>query len=223
MCVGCGKGANIAAKRRGDNSNCGTFFDAKRICVCPPATARSSCGMDLYRHPVFDMACHQFDLVADHLEIPEAFRDRLEVPEARAGRGDSHPPRRRKRRGLHRIPRAASSRARPDEGRRALSPGRHHRRSRRARDVDELEMRARRPALRRREGRRDLRPAQPDPARTRTHHAPLHAGDHSFHRPADGHPRARHGHERADHGVDDGHVFRRTWATACRASSPANR
>ena len=36
--------------------------------------------MDLYRHPVFDMACHQFDLVADHLEIPTAFRDRLKYP-----------------------------------------------------------------------------------------------------------------------------------------------
>ena len=36
--------------------------------------------MDLYRHPVFDMACHQFDLVADHLEIPAEFRDRLKYP-----------------------------------------------------------------------------------------------------------------------------------------------
>ncbi|MEI7821615.1 MAG: hypothetical protein WCK55_11890 [Verrucomicrobiota bacterium] len=36
--------------------------------------------MDLYRHPVFDMACHQFDLAADHLEIPTAFRDRLKYP-----------------------------------------------------------------------------------------------------------------------------------------------
>jgi glutamate dehydrogenase (NAD(P)+) len=36
--------------------------------------------MDLYRHPVFDMACHQFDLVADHLEIPDRFRDRIKYP-----------------------------------------------------------------------------------------------------------------------------------------------
>jgi glutamate dehydrogenase (NAD(P)+) len=36
--------------------------------------------MDLYRTPAFDMACQQFDLVADHLEIPAAFRDRLKYP-----------------------------------------------------------------------------------------------------------------------------------------------
>jgi glutamate dehydrogenase (NAD(P)+) len=36
--------------------------------------------MDLYRHPAFDMACNQFDLVADHLEIPVSFRDRLKYP-----------------------------------------------------------------------------------------------------------------------------------------------
>ena len=36
--------------------------------------------MDLYRHPTFDMACRQFDLVADHLEIPLNDRDRLKYP-----------------------------------------------------------------------------------------------------------------------------------------------
>ena len=36
--------------------------------------------MDLYKHPVFDMACQQFDLVADHLEIPAGFRDRMKYP-----------------------------------------------------------------------------------------------------------------------------------------------
>jgi glutamate dehydrogenase (NAD(P)+) len=36
--------------------------------------------MELYRHPVFDMACHQFDMVADHLEIPPAERDRIKFP-----------------------------------------------------------------------------------------------------------------------------------------------
>jgi glutamate dehydrogenase (NAD(P)+) len=36
--------------------------------------------MDVYDHPTFRMACRQFDLVADHLEIPEDERDRLKLP-----------------------------------------------------------------------------------------------------------------------------------------------
>ncbi len=36
--------------------------------------------MDIYRHPVFDMACQQFDLVADRLQMPEAVRVRLKAP-----------------------------------------------------------------------------------------------------------------------------------------------
>jgi glutamate dehydrogenase (NAD(P)+) len=36
--------------------------------------------MDVYDHPTFRMACRQFDLVADHLGIPEDERDRLKLP-----------------------------------------------------------------------------------------------------------------------------------------------
>lgn len=36
--------------------------------------------MEIYDHPTFRMACRQFDLVADHLEIPEADRARLKYP-----------------------------------------------------------------------------------------------------------------------------------------------
>jgi glutamate dehydrogenase (NAD(P)+) len=36
--------------------------------------------MDIYNHPTFQMACQQFDLVADHLEIPENERARLKYP-----------------------------------------------------------------------------------------------------------------------------------------------
>jgi glutamate dehydrogenase (NAD(P)+) len=36
--------------------------------------------MDIYDHPTFRMACRQFDLVADHLEIPDVDRDRLKYP-----------------------------------------------------------------------------------------------------------------------------------------------
>ena len=36
--------------------------------------------MDLYEHPTFAMAARQFDLVADHLGIPDHDRDRLKYP-----------------------------------------------------------------------------------------------------------------------------------------------
>jgi glutamate dehydrogenase (NAD(P)+) len=36
--------------------------------------------MDIYDHPTFRMACQQFDLVAEHLEIPEVDRERLKYP-----------------------------------------------------------------------------------------------------------------------------------------------
>jgi glutamate dehydrogenase (NAD(P)+) len=36
--------------------------------------------MDIYDHPIFRMACQQFDLVADFLEIPENDRARLKYP-----------------------------------------------------------------------------------------------------------------------------------------------
>lgn len=36
--------------------------------------------MQVYDHPTFQMACRQFDLVADHLQIPEGERARLKYP-----------------------------------------------------------------------------------------------------------------------------------------------
>ena len=36
--------------------------------------------MDIYNHPTFRMACRQFDLLADHLQIPESDRARLKFP-----------------------------------------------------------------------------------------------------------------------------------------------
>src|SRR5256884_1918701 len=36
--------------------------------------------MEIYDHPTFRMACQQFDLVADHLQIPESDRARLKYP-----------------------------------------------------------------------------------------------------------------------------------------------
>src|SRR6266536_1455630 len=36
--------------------------------------------MEIYDHPTFRMACQQFDLVADHLEMPQSERDRMKYP-----------------------------------------------------------------------------------------------------------------------------------------------
>jgi glutamate dehydrogenase (NAD(P)+) len=36
--------------------------------------------MEIYDHPTFRMACRQFDLVADHLEIPDSERGRIKFP-----------------------------------------------------------------------------------------------------------------------------------------------
>ena len=36
--------------------------------------------MDIYRHPTFDMASEQFDLVADLMQIPQAERERVKYP-----------------------------------------------------------------------------------------------------------------------------------------------
>jgi glutamate dehydrogenase (NAD(P)+) len=36
--------------------------------------------MQIYDHPTFQMACRQFDMVADHLQIPESERGRLKFP-----------------------------------------------------------------------------------------------------------------------------------------------
>src|SRR6204780_5658297 len=36
--------------------------------------------MEIYKHPTFQMACRQFDVVADHLQIPDSHRDRLKYP-----------------------------------------------------------------------------------------------------------------------------------------------
>jgi glutamate dehydrogenase (NAD(P)+) len=40
----------------------------------------SPTNMDIYKHPTFDMACRQFDIVADRLDIPAHQRDRLKFP-----------------------------------------------------------------------------------------------------------------------------------------------
>ena len=53
------------------------FFENQNSKIPPlPYTA----PMEIYDYPIFHMACKQFDLVADHLEMPQSERDRLKYP-----------------------------------------------------------------------------------------------------------------------------------------------
>ena len=75
-----------------------------------------------------------------------------------------------------------------------------------ARGDDDVEVRAHESAVRRRQGRHQVQPAQRLARRAAAHHAPLHPRARLEHRPRVRHPRARRRHQRADHGLGDGHV-----------------
>ena len=121
-------------------------------CLPPPPSTRTR----LLTWPV-----EQFRLIADYLNIDRNDRDRLLLPKRAVTvalpihRDDGSTTR------FHRLPRPAPSHDGADQGRHALRPERQPRRDRRALDLDELEMRARRPALRRRQGRHHGQPARP--------------------------------------------------------------
>ena len=114
---------------------------------------------------------------------------------------------RRLGRGLHRLARHPQHRAGPVEGRHPLPPGRHARRGQGARDVDDLEVRADEPPVRRREGRRDLRPEDDVARRARADDAPVHVRDRQRDRPGEGHPGAGRRHDAGGDGVDLRHLL----------------
>ena len=104
------------------------------------------------------------------------------------------------------LPRPAQQHPRPVQGRHALPPRGQPRRDEGARVVDDLQERAPRDPVRRRQGRRQGRPAPAQQGRARAHHAAVHRGARLQHRPRLRHPRARREHQQPDHGLDDGHV-----------------
>ena len=164
--------------------------------------------MTVYSGPVFDMAVNQFGVIANHLEIPMDERDRILMPKRVGHRLLPDPPRRRHGRRVRGLSRAASSHPRPDQGRHAVRALRRHRRGRGAGDLDELEMRARRAALWRRQGRHHLSiSARISKRELEGVVAPLHAGDDPVRRPAYRRDGARHGHQRAGDGLVHGHLF----------------
>ena len=153
------------------------------------------------------MAVAQFDQAVPVADIPDDVAERLRYPGALDDRLDPGADGRRPPRRLPRLPRPALEHHRADEGRDPLRPGGDARRVRGARDVDDVEVLAPPPAVRRREGRRSLRSAEHVARRARAADAALHVGAPADHRPEGGHPGAGHGHERADDGLDDGHVL----------------
>ena len=96
---------------------------------------------------------------------------------------------------------------RAGEGRHPLPPDRHARRGQGARDVDDLEVRADGPPVRRRQGRRRLRSEAALRGGARAAHPPLHDRDHQRDRAGEGHPGARRRHRRAGDGVDLRHLL----------------
>ena len=112
----------------------------------------------------------------------------------------------RRDRGLHRLSRAVQHHARPGERRHPLPPGRDARRGDGAGRVDDLEMRGRAHSVRRRQGRRHLRPDAHVAPRARGADPPLRRRDHRPDRPGEGRPGARRQHQRPGHGVGDGHL-----------------
>ena len=182
-------GERSSAVRRQSRSWCRFQFPRRRRPLSsdrrrPRAGGRTDVNSSLFTGPVFEMARDQLTVIADHLSIPEDERDWLLYPEARHRRHLSGPDGGQSDRGLHRISGPASSGARSRQGRHALRSQCRHQRNRRARHLDELEMRARRSSLRRRQGRRRGRPARAQAQGAREPQPPLHAGDDPLRRPA---------------------------------------
>ena len=121
----------------------------------------------IYSGPVFEMARKQFQDVADYLQIPLDERDRLLYPKRAIAvscpihRDDGRTEVFQGYRVQHHLTLG------PTKGGTRFSAVGRYRRGRRARGVDELEMRAGRPALWRRQGRHHGRPLQAVAARTR--------------------------------------------------------
>ena len=149
---------------------------------------------------------------------PGPVRRRRRVPRhrARPARGPSGPAARARRQvpgearrrvgpRVHRLPRPAQRLPRPGQGRAAVPPpGRPGRRPR-PRDVDDLEVRPGRRAVRRREGRRDVRSARDERQGAGGGDAPVRDRAGADRRAGPRHPRARRGDQRPGHGLVHGH------------------
>ena len=158
------------------------------------------------REPVRDRAPAAPKRRKDVRDRPESDQRSRAVQEV--GRGlDPGDDGRRRRDRLRGLPRDAQHRPWPVQGRDSLPPGRHARRGQGARDVDDVEVRADGPPVRRRQGRRDLRSEAALAAGARRDDPSLHERDHQRDRAGEGHPGPRRGHRRERDGVDLRHLL----------------
>ena len=122
-------------------------------------------------------AQRQFDNAAEILQSLTGVARGPARRSPRARRALSREDGRRQRSHVRGIPRSAQRDARPRQGGPPVPPGDRHRRGESARDVDDLEVRAREPPLRRRQGRCCRRPVDPQPPRARAAHPEVRGGD----------------------------------------------
>ena len=162
--------------------------------------------MTVYSGPVFEMAVNQFNVIANHLEIPMDERDRILMPKRAIT--VSCP--------IHR-----------DDGTIAVFDGyrvQHHltlgptkggMRFPPSVDIGEvaalamwMSWKCALTGLPYGGAKGGVTAIPPNSASANwSAVAPLHAGDDSLHRPADRRDGARHGHQRTGHGLDHGHLF----------------
>ena len=152
---------------------------------------------------------HQFERAADFCGLPPEIREILSQPKNElivnfpVRMDDGRVP------AVQGLPRPAQQHPRPLQGRHPLPRGGHPRRGQGAGGLDDLQVRAARHPVRRRQGRHQVQAPRATRRRARAHHPPLHPRARQQHRPRLRHPRARRGHQRPDHGLDDGHVHER--------------
>ena len=150
--------------------------------------------MTIYDDEVFKMACDQFQVIADYLSIDKNDRERLMYPKRAVAvtlpvhMDDGSTKTFQGYRVQHHLtlgPTKGGTRFAP-----TLSMGETA-----ARDVDELEMRAGKFAIRRSQRRRGLRSVEIIAHRARSGLATLHAGNDSVRRAAHRRNGPRHGHK----------------------------
>ena len=107
----------------------------------------------------------------------------------------------------HGLSGAVQHLARSGQGRHPLRHRRHARRSEGAGRVDDLEVRGGQHSVRRRQGRRGLRPVHAVQRRAGADHPPLHLRHHRYAGARFRRAGARRQHQRAGDGVDHGHLL----------------
>ena len=155
---------------------------------------------------IFNAMLQEFDGAARLLGLDAGIWKILTHPEAADHRLMSGADGQRRDRSVHWLPRPVQHHAGTGQGRHSLPPRCDARRSHGARGLDDVEVRRRARAVRRRQRRRDLRSHTDVAPRAGSADATLRRRDHRRDRARQGRSRAGRQHQRPDHGVGDGHL-----------------